>query len=404
MRSIPILIYLAITIFYTLIDLYIYKNIKKTNKCVFNIRWSVVYLIQWIINVGLLVAILLYPIRDPHVSLSLDLWLIIIFISLFFSKIIYVLTDLLFKFFKYKHSATIATIFSILSFIYIWFSVIYIRNHIEVKEVNLHYSRLPKSFNNFKIAQISDLHLGTWGSDTTFVSHLVNRINALNPNLVVFTGDIVNRESRELQPFISVLSRFRAPLGVISVLGNHDYGDYINWTSSKEKLKNLEQLKKMQSQMGWKLLNNETIKLYLHNDSIAIIGVENWGEPPFKKYGDLTKAYIDCDKQQNLNDSIFKILLTHNPEHWRQQVVSISNIDLTLSGHTHAMQMIFPILGLNLTPASWKYKTWGGVYEQSQKGEPMRLIVNIGCGMVGLPIRLGSAYPEITLINLEHAE
>lgn len=404
MRSIPILIYLAITIFYTLIDLYIYKNIKKTNKRFFNIRWSVVYLIQWIINVGLLVAILLYPIRDPHVSLSLDLWLIIIFISFFFSKIIYVLTDLLFKFFKYKHSATIATIFSILSFIYIWFSVIYIRNHIEVKEVNLHYSRLPKSFNNFKIAQISDLHLGTWGRDTTFVSHLVNRINALNPNLVVFTGDIVNRESGELQPFISVLSRFRAPLGVISVLGNHDYGDYINWTSSEEKLKNLEQLKKMQSQMGWKLLNNETIKLYLHNDSIAIIGVENWGEPPFKKYGDLTKAYIDCDKQQNLNDSIFKILLTHNPEHWRQQVVNISNIDLTLSGHTHAMQMIFPILGLNLTPASLKYKTWGGVYEQSQKGEPMRLIVNIGCGMVGLPIRLGSAYPEITLINLEHAE
>ena len=267
------------------------------------------------------------------------------------------------------------------------------RNSIKVNEVAVSFPELPLQFNGYRIVQISDMHVGSFGNDTTFVSKVVNTINDLHPDLILFTGDIVNRESDELIPFVNTLSRLNAPDGVISVLGNHDYGDYKKWSSEKAKTDNLSLMRSLQNDMGWTLLDNDYRLIFNSDDSIAVIGVENWGEPPFSRYGDLKKAY------PNLNDSVFKILLTHNPSHWLAEVTPSTNINLSLSGHTHAMQIMFDLGKHKFSPAKWKYDQWGGLYDNNGQ----KLYVNIGLGEVGIPARFG-ATPEITLITLKADE
>lgn len=290
-------------------------------------------------------------------------------------------------------------------FAVIWTGVFYGRNHIDVKRVELVSPRVPGEFDGYRIVQISDGHVGGWGSDTTFVSHLVDSINALNPDVVVFTGDLVTRETSEMAPFMKVLSRIRARDGVYSVLGNHDYGDYRNWPSDAAKERNLALIKSWEGKMGWQLLNNENRVLRNGTDSIYMIGVENWGEPPFSQYGNLPAAGRRADGSSILNDSSFKVLLSHNPEHWHREVTGISNIDLTLAGHTHAMQFAMGAGKNKVSPASLKYHDWGGMYGiLNDQGVPMHLYVNIGFGEVGLPSRMMQAYPEITEITLKRSK
>lgn len=219
----------------------------------------------------------------------------------------------------------------------------------------------------------------------------MKEINAQHADLVVVTGDIVNRKTDEINPFIPTLRQIKAKDGVISILGNHDYGDYYKWSSAADKKANLDRLVSIQrDSLGWTLLLNEHIFLRQGGDSIAVIGVENWGEPPFPTYGDLGKAYPD------VNDSRFKLLLTHNPKHWESIVSKQSNIDLTLSGHTHAMQMMLSVAGIKLSPSVWKYQHWQGLSNEDGK----MLYVNIGTGEVGIPMRIG-ATPEITVFTLK---
>ena len=158
-----------------------------------------------------------------------------------------------------------------------------------------------------------------------------------------------------------------------------------------------------QKQIGWNLINNDRRYITHNGDSIVLIGVENWGEPPFHQYGRLTDAYpLSRDSVYNLNDERFKILLSHNPEHWNREVSKITNVDLTLSGHTHAMQMVFDIFGYEWSPSKWRYPQWKGLYERkNEAGDTTRLYVNIGCGEVGIPARFGIAYPELTQITLK---
>ncbi|MDE6295021.1 MAG: hypothetical protein K2M03_03050, partial [Muribaculaceae bacterium] len=181
-----------------------------------------------------------------------------------------------------------------------------------------------------------------------------------------------------------------------------DYGDYIDWPSPRDKADNLELLKAWQKQIGWRLLNNETVDIVRGNDTIKLIGVENWGEPPFRQYGHLTDAYpISKDSANNLMDGRFKILMTHNPEHWRRESSHVSNIDLTLSGHTHAMQMVIGSGEFRWSPAVFKYEDWGGMYSgRNNNGDNVSLYVNIGAGEVGMPFRIGGAVPEVTIIKL----
>ena len=256
--------------------------------------------------------------------------------------------------------------------------------HFQVKEVTYESDRLPQGFDGYRIVQLSDIHIGSWEGKEADIKRMVNLANAQKADLIVFTGDLVNQQSRELDGFTSILSRLHAPDGVYSILGNHDYGTYYRWANAKEETDNLQHLKDLQQGMGWRMLNNAHAILRHQGDSIALIGVENDGEPPFSQHADLPHALQGTR-------GMFSILLSHNPTHWRRQVLPESDIDLMLSGHTHAMQM--SLFGHSI--ASLRYPEWSGMYYEGQRA----LYVNVGIGYVGLPFRFG-AWPEITVITL----
>lgn len=258
------------------------------------------------------------------------------------------------------------------------------KSRYEIKEITFHSPNLPEAFKGYRIVQISDLHIGSWIGDEADIQRLVDLINDQHPDLIVFTGDLVNSRTKELDNFEQILSGLRAKDGVYSILGNHDYGTYHKWDSKQAEEENLAELKKREKEMGWNLLNNEHVILHQGNDSIALIGVENEGEPPFSQHGNLPEAMQGTE-------GMFQILLSHNPTHWRREVLPGSDIELMLAGHTHAMQMAIG----SVSPSSLVYPEWSGLYTEQERS----LYVNVGIGFVGLPFRFG-AWPEITVITL----
>lgn len=257
----------------------------------------------------------------------------------------------------------------------------------EIKQVEYASPHLPAGFDGYRIVQLSDIHIGSWQGYPEPIQELVELSNAQRPDLIVFTGDLVNQQSHELDDFRAILSQLHAPDGVYSILGNHDYGTYYHWNHPEEESANLSYLIQSQKAMGWKMLNNAHDIIHHKGDSIALIGVENDGEPPFSQYADLPRAMKGTE-------GLFKILLSHNPTHWRREVLPSSDIDLMLAGHTHAMQGI--LFGHSL--AELRYPEWRGMYREGERA----LYVNIGIGYVGLPFRFG-AWPEITVITLKKA-
>lgn len=405
---VQIVFVIVAVIFTVLVDWYIWADIKRnTRRRRRNRRrWRRVYLISCVVCWAVLAVALCLPRRGPDSILPV-MWLLYGYLTVYLPKLVFVLVSLIggiprlfgkktFRLGLYAGLPLAAVVFLLM-----WWGAFGGRQAIEVNRVDISSARLPESFDGYRIAQFSDAHVGTWGRDTLFVSRLVDSINSLKPDLIVFTGDIVNRRTSEITPFIPVLSRLKAKDGVLSILGNHDYGDYYSWEKPEFRDENNRLLAEIQTNIGWKLLNNETRFVKAGGDSIAVIGVENWGEPPFPTYGKLGDAYsYSPDSALHLNDSRFKVLLSHNPEHWRQEVSKKTNVDLTLSGHTHAMQVMLRAGDRRWSPARYKYEQWGGLYEAvNEKGEPVRIYVNIGCGEVGMPYRVG-APSEITLITL----
>lgn len=259
-----------------------------------------------------------------------------------------------------------------------------------VKKVPLQFPNLPQAFKGLKVVQLSDIHSGSF-TNKKAVMRGVEKVMELKPDLIVFTGDLVNNEAREMEDYIDVFSRLRAPMGVYSVLGNHDYGDYIRWESKEAKQKNLEQLKAIHAEMGWRLLMNENVRLEKDGEQIALIGVENWSNKArFPRYGDLSRAYAGAE------NAPFKILLSHDPSHWDGEVRSrYQDIDLMLAGHTHGMQFGVEIPGFRWSPVQYVYRQWAGLYESGRQ----KLYVNRGFGFIGYPGRVG-ILPEITLFEL----
>ena len=252
------------------------------------------------------------------------------------------------------------------------------RTQFDVKEVTYSSPKLPSAFDGYRIVQLSDIHIGSWQGNASAIQKLVKLVNEQQADLIVFTGDLVNHRAVELNDFQDILAGLKAKDGVYSILGNHDYGPYFHWKSKDEQDDNLNDLLQRQAAMGWKLLNNSHTILIQGSDSIALIGVENEGEPPFSQYADLPEG-------------MFQILLSHNPTHWRREVLPQTYIDLMLAGHTHAMQLKFG----NHSPSSYIYPEWSGMYLEGTRG----LYVNEGIGYVGLPFRFG-AWPEITVLTL----
>lgn len=391
---IPYLGLLFIVLINALVDLYIYRSLSKKRRF-----WSIIQLVTaTIFEIGLVILFFL-PISSTADSFLRGLmWVIFIYISIYIPKYIFVIFDLIARipclWHKKKLTAVTWTgsVLAVILFFSLWWGALWNRFNIDVKEQTVEMANLPSSFDGFRIVQISDLHVGTYGENTGFIESLVKKVNGLHPDVVFFTGDIVNRHSDELKPFIAVLSQIKAKYGVFSIKGNHDYGDYYNWDNPEDKKADNERLALFQKNMGWKLLRNTSEAITKGNDSIIVIGVENIGDPPFHRYGNLRKAYPD------LSDANPKILLSHNPAHWVEEIAdSPYNIGLTLSGHTHAMQMTL----FGWSPVSYRYKTWGGLY--SDKSNRHKLYVNIGTGTVGFPARIG-ATPEITVITLKKAE
>ena len=260
----------------------------------------------------------------------------------------------------------------------------------EVRRISLHFDNLPASFRGLKIVQLSDIHSGSFG-DKQAVIRGVDKVLQEQPDLILFTGDLVNDIATEMKDYKEVFSRLKAPMGVFSTLGNHDYGDYLWWETPALKKANLDHLKQIQADMGWRLLMNEHVALEKGGEQIALIGIENWSaKKRFPKYGKMSEAYAGVEKYP------FKILMSHDPSHWDAEVrPHYPDIDLALAGHTHGMQFGIEIPGIKWSPVQYVYKQWAGLYEEGRQ----KLYVNRGFGFIGYPGRVG-IMPEITVIEL----
>lgn len=257
----------------------------------------------------------------------------------------------------------------------------------------LEFDDLPEAFDGFTLTQISDIHSGSF-DNAAKVLYGVDLINEQKSDVILFTGDMVNNKAEELLPWKDIFAQLTAPMGKFSILGNHDYGDYVEWSSKEEKKQNLESLIQTQEEMGFSILLNETHFFEKDGQRLALVGVENWGKGGFKKKGDLDKAV------QEVSEDDFKILLSHDPSHWEEKVLPHPYpFQLTLSGHTHGMQFGIEIPGwFKWSPVKWRYKQWAGLYTEQKQW----INVNRGFGFIGYPGRVG-IWPEITKITLKRS-
>lgn len=370
------------------IDIYICRRLNRNGY-----RWAMRFnALLALLSGGLVVAIGVLPMSNAAMSNGTFVacqYMLYTFFSILAPKALGMLVYGVGRWAKRRWASIAAFIMAALVFGIMWWGAIVTPGKIEVREVELEFDRLPEAFDGYRIVQWSDAHLGTYNGHTAIVERQINAINALHPDLICFTGDLVSRETNEAEPYRDLLSRLHAPDGVFSVLGNHDYDDYVTWDNAQDKLADRKALCDLQTASGWRLLNDDYALIRRSDDQIVLIGTENFGDRPGEKQGNLARAY------SGLKDSNFKIQLQHNPYAWRANTLTNSNIDLMLAGHTHAWQFMIKIGNWHWSPASIRYPEWGGAYNEGNRW----LYVNIGTGMVGPPMRIG-ATPEITVITL----
>ncbi|MCL7763000.1 metallophosphoesterase [Polaribacter sp. Z014] len=356
----------------------------------------------WVFTVGLISAILILKVRLNDINpKKKQIWVSSLYgltVSSFIPKLIFVIIITILyttnAVFSEKESFLIIPIVGLFSgflpFFIIIFGIFKTVYRFKTYRLKIKLDLLPESFNGLKIVQISDLHLGSFNYRYSILDRAICIINKLEPDLIVFTGDLVNNYAWELRGWEAVFSRLKANIGKFAVLGNHDYGDYSSWKSDEVKQKNFEEIKEFYKKIGFKLLLNKAELIFKDCEEIAVVGVENWGNPPFKQYGNLKQALHDVSHVP------FKILLSHDPSHWSEEVLEKTDVALTLSGHTHGMQAGINLGGRKWSPSQYKFKHWAGLY----KNKKQYLYVNRGLGWLGFPGRIGMR-PEITLIELE---
>lgn len=273
------------------------------------------------------------------------------------------------------------------------YGVLFGRNNFVVNRVELEFNNLPKAFDGYQVVQISDTHLGGFIHSKKVIKKSKSEIEAINPDLILFTGDLVNNFANELKGWKDLFTELTHNKKAFSILGNHDYGNYTNWESESAKDQNFEKIVAANQSFGFQLLRNEHVKLYSNSDSIYLIGVENWGHPPFPQYANLEKAMAGVEK------NTFKILMTHDPAHWDAVVKNRQDVDLSLSGHTHGMQWGIQKAGIVFSIASLIHTNWAGLYRYGNS----QLYVNTGLGTVGIPMRINMP-PELTVFTLKRVE
>lgn len=402
-------------IIFLLIDYYFFQGILVVSK-----NWSplwkeIVRYVFWIPTVLCVLALFWWTFDDPYkYSANFRNWVITGIVSTYFSKIVGILflfiDDLqrgvrwAFSFFQ-KSSTTSSSAGEIISrseflsrtalvaaavpFGAFAYGIISGAHDYRIRKVTLKLPNLPKSFDGLKIAQLSDIHSGSFWNKTA-VKGGVEMALGEKPDVIFFTGDLVNNESSEVKEYMDVFDKLRAPLGVFSITGNHDYGDYKSWVTKEAKQQNFQDLIKVHKNLGFDLLLNENRFIEQGGEKLAIIGVENWGTR-FSKHGKLDQAY------QGTDQAAVKLLLSHDPTHWDAEVrPGYKDIDVMFAGHTHGAQFGVNIGNFTWTPVQHVYKQWGGLYQEDKQ----YLYVNRGFGYLGYPGRVGMP-PEITIFELK---
>lgn len=361
-----------------------------------------VFVLFWTFTIGLVTAILALKIRIETIPVTKRQTLISSLYGLtassFIPKILFSIVVSILYFTNYVFSDTqsviivpvVGLIAGFLPFFVIVYAVFKAVYKFKTYHVTVQHKDLPASFDGLKIVHISDLHIGSFNYRYPIVERAVHIINDFDADLIFFTGDLVNNFAWELNGWEKVLEKMSSKVGKYAVLGNHDYGDYGHWETAEAKKENFETIKDFYNLIDFRLLLNEGVVLTKNNQDLAIVGVENWGLPPFRQDGDLEKALKD------VKSIPFKILLSHDPSHWDEEVIPETDISLTLSGHTHGMQAGINLMGKQWSPIKYKYKRWAGLYRHEQQ----YLYVTRGLGWLGFPGRMGMR-PEVTLITLK---
>lgn len=404
MRGIPpsfILIFFIFIILIEVISLLGIRTILRRGTRTTKLIFYTIYLIISLTTVGLL----LYLFSNPeNIRQTKNYSAFYFVISL---AILTLLPKLLFSVFtilsfpmrwlggRRSHQLLLAGSFIICSGIFLTIvnGIFFGRHNVQVKKLNLYFDNLPLQMDGFKIVQLSDIHLGSFGKNSKVMDKTVRLVKELHPDLMLFTGDLVNNFGNEIDGFESYLGELAGTYGKYAILGNHDYGDYSTWPDTISKGQNLNAIKQGIRDAGFNLLLNQSVKIQVKDTSFFLIGVENWGHKPFPQYADLDVAMKDVPFHS------FRILMSHDPAHWSSVVLPQTNIPLTLSGHTHGAQMGIKIAGMEFSPIYLIQKRWGGLYEE----EHQKLYVNRGLGTIGFKGRIDMR-PEITLLTLHRSK
>ena len=408
---IPLLVKLLILLFLAWLDVYAYQATKtllkqKDRRFAKWVKW--VYLAQGIVMFGL--TTYLFFVQRGTVSFMFLLSIVFMSYAAKLLAVLFVFLDdirrVLIWFFqgrkrryekrvergqkmpRSKFLARSAVAVATLPVVTMSFGIVKGAYDYRVRRRRVYLPNLPKAFEGMKVAQLSDIHSGSF-FDKTAVQGGIDLLHAEKPDVIFFTGDLVNNQTKEVSDYMDIFSKLKADFGVYSTLGNHDYGDYMQWSSHAAKRNNLEDMIKVHERMGWRLLMNENETLKTGTDQIAVIGVENWGAGRFAKYGQLDKAAMGAEGD-------VKLLLSHDPSHWDAQVRSQQpDIDLMFAGHTHGMQLGVEIGDWRWSPSKYMYKQWADLYKEGNQ----YLYVNRGYGFLGFPGRIG-ILPEITVLEL----
>lgn len=407
-------IYFAIFLvsIYLVLDIYVFVAVKSLSDELTPIWRRMVWIGYWVISLASLTGVLLYRQIDPKQFADLRLYITTFFFVLFigkvFATVFLLLEDIrrgitwmvnLFPFVDEKYSTSrsdfmqkSAIIAGSIPVATMTFGIVSGAHDYRVRNRIVYSPNLPKSFDGIRIAQISDIHTGSFFNKTA-VAGGVDLLNAQKPDAAFFTGDLVNNRSEEAKEYLDIFKKIKTPLGVYSVMGNHDYGDYTNWSSEAAKQQDIKNLHEMHAYMGYDLLLNENRTLKVDGEEIAILGCENWGSGRFSKYGDMKKTI------EGVEEIPYKLLLSHDPSHWDAQIrQEYPDIDLMLAGHTHGFQFGIEIGDFRWSPVQYRYKQWADLYSEGNQS----LYVNRGYGFLGYPGRIG-ILPEITILELKRS-